>query len=449
VQRPSPDSTNEISKGVLTLIDLAGNDWSDCIGAESLDNSNFEYDNENAIEKMNYTKMSDNCRVTLKLAQLSDIVKKTLYTSIRRLKGAILSLKTPSDINDRILMNSDYVLVDIITQNLKSDSKIFIMGHISFDTVINKTIDSLCFVNKFKNIVEVILKEENLKRKRANMPGTILGELKKELNEESKSEESVLNSCGHKAFDCSVIEKFDISRITCKPIKVRNIESKSIMLPMSRLDFEALTFRDTQTFRTGKELAQGSMLVISYTFKSIMKNTFKRSSSCFCLKIKQNYKVHALPDFNKCIQDYIDIEARENLYRHNTTYLKTTKNTSKRSIPKHSRKNINIDLDKGLSHNESNVVEEHKNYKFDISNGSVTRHCISILSFLNRPSNADMSLQIPKELTQSEVISPMPSQAIHSENKARLMNSSHFSNCLSRIRHRSLAIDDSQATNQI
>eukprot|EP00826_Nyctotherus_ovalis_P029813 TRINITY_DN2364_c0_g2_i3.p1 TRINITY_DN2364_c0_g2~~TRINITY_DN2364_c0_g2_i3.p1 ORF type:complete len:452 (-),score=102.31 TRINITY_DN2364_c0_g2_i3:140-1495(-) len=447
------------------------------------DSSYFEYDNENAIERMNYTKMSDGCRVTLKLAQLSDIVEKTLYTSVRGLKGAILSIKKPSDIYDQLLTNSDYVLVDIILQNLKSDSRIFIIGHIGLDTSREKAIDTMHFVTSFKQIVEPILKEENLKRRNAIMPDTILGELKKELPEESKvvaesnqektvdlvfnsNIKALKNSCV--ISDCSAVNKFNLSKISSRPNrlneeKVEKLESKSIMLPMSRLDFEALTQRNSQTFKTGKELINSSLLAVSYAFKSIMRSTFRRSSSCLCSKAKKSYKVHAFPDFARCVQDYVEGEGRENLHRHNTTCLKTTKNTSKRSIPKHSRKNANVEFSEGKRlesvHNESNLnssaklnnlAEESKNYRclFDTSNGSVTRHYISILSFLNKQDD-QASHHVPKAPTQSEVISPMPSQLKHCEHRARVLSSSQLSDRLSRIRHKSFAINESQATNQI
>lgn len=486
------ESTGEVQKGVLTLVDIAGNEWPDCIGTESADNSYFEYDRENAIERMNYTKMSDGCRVTLKLAQLSDIVEKTLYTSIRGLKGAILSVKKPSDVYDHLLANSDYVLVDIILQNLKSDSRIFIIGHVGSDTDREKVIDTMHFITRFKQTVEPILKEENLKRRNAIMPGTILGELKKELPEESKilaesnqemtvdlAFNSHVRTLRHSGVisDCSAVNKFNLSKISSRPNrqseeKVEKPESKSIMLPMSRLDFEAATQRDSLTFKTGKELINSSLLAVSYAFKSIMRSTFRRSASCLCRKARRSYRVHAFPDFARCAQDYIEGERKDNLPRHNTTCLKTTKNTSKPCVAKHCRKNAYVggcefEEERRLEsvHSESNLnssaklnnlAEESKNYRclFDTSNGSATRHYISILSFLNKHDD-QTSRHIPKASTQrahhtqSEAISPVPSQLGQSQHRVRVLDSSQFSGRLSRIRYKSFAANESQASNQI
>eukprot|EP01022_Parablepharisma_sp_SALTPOND_P017319 TRINITY_DN273_c0_g1_i1.p1 TRINITY_DN273_c0_g1~~TRINITY_DN273_c0_g1_i1.p1 ORF type:complete len:515 (-),score=35.57 TRINITY_DN273_c0_g1_i1:6817-8361(-) len=142
---------------------------------------------------MNYTKMTDCGRLMTKMKLLSEVVGKSLYTSIKAFKSAILSVKLVSDLESPLLLDSKYTLVQIILQNLKTDSRIYIMAHVGLDSDPSKTTDTTLFARRFKATVGKLLYEREKLRKFTAAdatPGTILGELKNEVPEESKVERS-------------------------------------------------------------------------------------------------------------------------------------------------------------------------------------------------------------------------------------------------------------------
>eukprot|EP01022_Parablepharisma_sp_SALTPOND_P007311 TRINITY_DN1298_c0_g1_i1.p1 TRINITY_DN1298_c0_g1~~TRINITY_DN1298_c0_g1_i1.p1 ORF type:complete len:657 (+),score=73.33 TRINITY_DN1298_c0_g1_i1:5216-7186(+) len=152
----------ETAKGVFTLIDLAGYEGDECcIGKESAENSMLQNDSSILTDKLNYTKMSDCGRLAKKVKVLGDIVEKSLCSSLRAFRAYILGL--PSNGNptklrklERASGESESTLVELFSQNLKTDYRIYIMGHI--DTISNtpesatKAIETLSFCNSFKNI---------------------------------------------------------------------------------------------------------------------------------------------------------------------------------------------------------------------------------------------------------------------------------------------------------
>ena len=449
---------------------MAGNEWPNYIGGESLNNSKFEYDCDNAIDKMNYTKMSDCCRLTSKLDQLSRIVRKTLYTSIKGLKGAILSLEKTEDINNGLLMNCNYMLVDILMQNLKSDSRIHIMGHTGLDTDPEKAIDSMRFVRKFKSIVGMILKEENRKRKIANMPGTILGELKNEFPDDSNmdklniEEQSIpLKSrvdqlqpviSGTKgqpiktldlSDDFSDLGKVQLSKAKEETEKVKSrqpngTDYKSIALPTGQLALEAIIQHDHRASKTGKSIISKSLLTVSHVFKSILGETNTSFSGCFVCKSKKRLKVHALPSFYNCIQDYIEEENRDIVSnKQNNTYLKNTK-ASSRSKPINSKGEVVCDKMEKLVENDQkngkypstkckNYAEESKCI-FETSNGSVIKRCISMVSNLNiRKDHPESRMQIspiPSQVPRNILPEVMPSVSFNMESAISVIKSGNF-----------------------
>ena len=394
---------------------------------------------------MNYTKMSDCCRLTSKLNQLSEIVGKSLFTSIKGLKGTIRSLNKPNDVNDSLIANSKYVLIDIIMQNIKSDSRIYIMAHIGRDTDCDKAMDSMDFAIKFKNIVGMILKEENAKRKMENAPGTILGELKNELDEETKIEfldqciplksradkltETISINKNTKTIDLSedfkeidklhFIKAKELIKKTSKP--KRNIDCKSIMLPKGRLALETIVQHDSKAFKTGKSLISTSLLAVSHVFRSMLGNTNESlSTACLHCRNKKQNKIYPLPDFNKCIENYYE-EINKNIYKkQNKTCLKSPKSNSKQVFKDNDVKLETLKTStKDLKYPPvkfNNYVEESK-YIFDSSNGSVLKKCVSIISNLNKRKEESVVFdpgtlisptpdRIPQQFNQNEITQP-------------------------------------------
>jgi len=172
----------------LTIIDLAGDQWEGLVGQESLNNSEYEHDHSKAMQEMNYTKMSDCCRLEEKIRTLCDVAEKTICTSLKGFKGLILELREYNKNKDisrmPLLDHNRYILQQVILQNLKSDTRIFIIGSISKNIPIDKIILTLSFMREFRKIVNNILNWQEDKRKKLptnKIQESLLGELKKEL----------------------------------------------------------------------------------------------------------------------------------------------------------------------------------------------------------------------------------------------------------------------------
>lgn len=181
---------------MLTLIDLAGYEATNCIGRESAENSMLQLDTSKNNDKLNYTKMSDCGRLAKNVKLLEESISKDILASLHYFKSFILSLNSNKKSQLRHDETTKQTLVELFRQNLKSDYQIYIIGHIDVDTKSpengNKAADTLSFCNSFKNIVGLHLAREEEKRNKTTKDETnsytksILKELKQEVLDEEK-----------------------------------------------------------------------------------------------------------------------------------------------------------------------------------------------------------------------------------------------------------------------
>ncbi len=181
---------------MLTLIDLAGLEGDNCIGRESVDNSMVQGDTSNMTDKLNYTKMSDCGRLAKKVKVLGDIVEKSLCSSLRAFKAYVLSLpsddqKPPPHKLKKNDPEATPTLIELFSQNIKTDYRIYIMGHIDATSNSPETAaqaaETLAFCNSFKNIVGERLAAQEDKRTKGDTQspaGSNLESMLKELRQE-------------------------------------------------------------------------------------------------------------------------------------------------------------------------------------------------------------------------------------------------------------------------
>lgn len=161
--------------------------------------------------------MSDCGRLAGKIKMLSDVVQKSLYNSLRAFKALVLSLAETSkkissekkpkgdgsfDHCEPLAKSPQYTVVQLLLQNFKTDYKIYILSHLNLieesPENTEKNIESAKFCLLFKNLVDPVLYQEEVKRKRGETEGesegnmqNILGDLKKE-NDVQEEESAIL-----------------------------------------------------------------------------------------------------------------------------------------------------------------------------------------------------------------------------------------------------------------
>lgn len=224
-------------KGVLTLIDLAGYEGDgSVIGKESAENSMIQDDASIVSDKLNYTKMSDCGRLAKKVQVLGDIVDKSLFNSLRSFRAYVLGLQTktnspPAQKLNRSTTESDSTLVELISQNFKTDYRMFIVGNIdAMNTTsenLNKIVGTLSFCNSFKNIVgEFLAIQEDKRTKNDSMSHSEsinnLQSILKELKTESPPPENR---------PAPVVPKVEVFQF---PISDPNYENKETVRVVSR-----------------------------------------------------------------------------------------------------------------------------------------------------------------------------------------------------------------------
>ncbi len=152
-----------------------------------MDNSQFKFDTSSAAENMNYTKMSDCGRLSTKLRLLAEIVSKSLYSSLKAFRAAVLSAKPASGSKAELSLtsNSRYTIVQIISQNLRTDYRIHILGHLAGGEDPAKLVDTLAFICRFRNAVGGLLAEQDGQRRAEEAAkvslGTMLADLKDDV----------------------------------------------------------------------------------------------------------------------------------------------------------------------------------------------------------------------------------------------------------------------------
>ena len=208
-------------------------------------------------DKLNYTKMSDCGRLAKKVKVLGDIVEKSLCNSIRAFKAYILSLlssKTSAKLTKLKGEDTEYscTLVELFSQNIKTDYRIYIMGHIdasnnSVDSAAKAT-ETMSFCNAFKNIVGECLVQQEDKRTKGDTHSenvtnleNILGELKREEFEDCKKrEESLCNPVPPQASPIQIRDAEEVSPLTPKATELIPDELVTKLSELAKVTNEAV-----------------------------------------------------------------------------------------------------------------------------------------------------------------------------------------------------------------
>ena len=138
---------------------------------ESAENSEIRIDIDKVEKRLKMGEMSDAGKLCLKLNTLKEVISKSIYISLKAFKATTLSLKQDAAQalkHSELLPGCKSVLANLFAQNLRTDSKIFIMGHANLGQqdpgTCEKVLDTLDFCCRFKQIVGPLLAELDKKR---------------------------------------------------------------------------------------------------------------------------------------------------------------------------------------------------------------------------------------------------------------------------------------------
>jgi len=148
---------SDTPKGVFTLVDLAG----------------FKFPNNEKLTKAD-------------IAQHK--IDKELSSSLFAIKKLIMKLP----LSNELTIEQDKVLIDLISQNLRTDYKIYVMGHIKGS---KECMETLYFCNLFRSIVDEYLAIKATEQKPDHTTSNMLQELRAEVdNEVSISKRSLYSA---------------------------------------------------------------------------------------------------------------------------------------------------------------------------------------------------------------------------------------------------------------
>ncbi len=146
------------------------------MGTESAENSKLQVDTRKVAMHLHCGDMSDAGKLATKLHVIDEVVAKSLFTSLKAWKSLVASLdsdlKKPEDETSRdegtrrneVEKGSKYVLASLFRQNLRTDSKIFLVGHMDSRST-EAAVDTLETCSRFRrNVGPYLAKMDQLRR---------------------------------------------------------------------------------------------------------------------------------------------------------------------------------------------------------------------------------------------------------------------------------------------